>query len=147
MPNIFVHLEENCFSMKLIPSFGEISSKTKDAFKRFPITITWAIVGTLFALLITESDTFDNHFYGKVILTFILGISWLIATRFFEEQFDTDKEWLMIITIGFLGLFYWYLPSEGKDFETVYIIRFVLYFIAGHLLVFVAPFLFYAHYK
>ncbi len=127
--------------MKLIPFFGEISTKTKDTFKRFPITISWAIVGTLFALIVTESETFDYLFYGKVILTFILGISWLIATRFFEEQFNTDKEWIMLLTIVFLFLFYWHLPSESKDLESIYITRFVLYFIAGHLLVFIAPFL------
>ena len=126
--------------MKLFPSFGEISSKTKNTFKRFPITISWAIIGTLFALYAIEIET-NNVFFGKVILTFVLGVSWLIATRFFEEQFDTDKEWLMLLTIGFLLLFYWHLPSEGKDFGNIYIARFALYFIAGHLLVFVAPFL------
>ena len=52
--------------MKLFPSFGEISSKTKAAFKRFPITISWAIIGTMFALLVTESRGFNEAFYGKV---------------------------------------------------------------------------------
>ena len=127
--------------MKLFPSFGEISSKTKAAFKRFPITISWAIIGTMFALLVTESRGFNEAFYGKVILTFILGVSWLIATRFFEEQFKSDKEWLMILTIVFLFLFYWHLPSSKEDLKSTHYIRFILYFISGHLLVFTAPFL------
>ncbi len=127
--------------MKLIPSLGEISSKTKDAFKRFPITISWAIVGTLFALFTTEADTFNSPFYGKIILTFILGISWLIATRFFEEQFKKDKTWFFLITLGFLFLFYNSISIENKDMNAISITRFVLYFIGGHLFVFVAPFL------
>ena len=56
--------------MNLINSLGELFSKTKDSFKRFPITISWAIVGTLFALYTTHSDTFDAPFQGKIIITF-----------------------------------------------------------------------------
>ncbi len=127
--------------MKLIPSLGEISSKTKDAFKRFPITISWAIIGTLFVLFTIEADTFDLPFYGKIILTFVLGISWLIATRFFEEQFKKDKTWFFLITLGFLFLFYNSISIENKDMTAISITRFVLYLIGGHLLVLVAPFL------
>lgn len=127
--------------MKLIPSFGEISSKTKDAFKRFPITISWAIIGTLFTIFTVESDTFNDIFYGKVILTFILGISWFIAARFFEEQFKTSKGWFMLIPFVFMLAFYFHLPTEETSLSNEFIIRFILYFIGGHLLVFVAPFI------
>ncbi|TYP99885.1 uncharacterized protein DUF4153 [Tenacibaculum adriaticum] len=126
--------------MKLIPSLGEITHKGKEAFKRFPITLSWSIIGTLFTLWSVEIETFDKIFYGKVILTFILGISWLIATRFFEEQFKTDKEWIFLITLSFIFVFYVSLPNEGRMSNTN-ITRFVLYLLAGHLLIFVAPFL------
>ncbi len=127
--------------MKLIPSFGEISSKTKDAFKRFPITISWAILGTLFTIYTVESGDFDDIFYGKIILTFVLGISWFIATRFFEEQFKTSKEWFMLVPFVFMLAFYFHLPTVETRFNSEFIIRFILYFIGGHLLVFVAPFI------
>ncbi|MBA6156770.1 DUF4153 domain-containing protein [Tenacibaculum sp. S7007] len=127
--------------MKLIPSFGEISSKTKDAFKRFPVTISWAILGTLFTIYTVESGDFDDIFYGKIILTFILGISWFIAARFFEEQFKTSKEWFMVIPFVFMLAFYFHLPSDKTRFNNEFIIRFILYFISGHLMVFVAPFI------
>ncbi len=126
--------------MKLIPSFGEISSKTKDTFKRFPFTISWTIVGTLFTLFAIETNTFDDIFYGKIILTFILGISWFIASRFFEEQFKTSKEWFMLVPLVFILAFYFHLPTDETRFNNEFIIRFILYFIGGHLLVFVAPF-------
>ncbi|GFD91377.1 hypothetical protein KUL156_57390 [Alteromonas sp. KUL156] len=102
----------------------------------------WAIVGTLFTLFAIETDTFDNAFYGKVILTFILGVSWLIATRFFEEQFKKDKTWIFLLTLGFLCLFYISIEVDGFEIHQNSIIRFVLYFITGHLLVMVAPFIF-----
>ncbi len=127
--------------MKLIPSFGEISSKTKDAFKRFPVTISWAILGTLFAIYTVESGDFDDIFYGKIILTFILGVSWFIAARFFEEQFKTSKEWFMLVPFVFMLAFYFHLPTDKTRFNNEFIIRFILYFIGGHLLVFVAPFI------
>ena len=126
--------------MKLIPSLGEITNKGKEAFKRFPITLTWAIIGTLFTLWAIEIETFDKIFYGKVILTFVLGVSWLIATRFFEEQFKRDKEWVFLITLSFILVFYVSLPNEG-NMNTINITRFILYFIGGHLFVFVAPFI------
>ena len=127
--------------MKLIPSLGEISSKTKDAFKRFPITISWAIIGTLFCIYTADAENFDTPFYGRIILTFVLGISWLIATRFFIAQFKKDKSWFFIITLGFLLLFYCSVSIEGKGISSISTTRFVLYFITGHLLVLVAPFL------
>ncbi|MHC9089081.1 DUF4153 domain-containing protein [Tenacibaculum sp. IMCC1] len=128
--------------MKIISSLGEITSRAKNTFKRFPITLFWAIVGTLFTLFAIETDTFDNAFYGKVILTFILGVSWLIATRFFEEQFKKDKTWIFLLTLGFLSLFYISIEVDGFEIHQNSIIRFVLYFITGHLLVMVTPFIF-----
>ncbi|WP_047788023.1 DUF4153 domain-containing protein [Tenacibaculum mesophilum] len=128
--------------MKIISSLGEITSRAKNTFKRFPITLFWAIVGTLFTLFTIETNTFDNAFYGKVILIFILGISWLIATRFFEEQFKKDKTWIFLLTLGFLCLFYISIEVDGFEIHQNSIIRFVLYFITGHLLVMVAPFIF-----
>lgn len=128
--------------MKIISSLGEITSRAKNTFKRFPITLFWAIVGTLFTLFAIETDTFDNAFYGKVILTFILGVSWLIATRFFEEQFKKDKTWIFLLTLGFLSLFYISIEVDGFEIHQNSIIRFALYFITGHLLVMVAPFMF-----
>lgn len=126
--------------MKFIPSFGEFATKGKKAFRRFPITISWAIVGTLFTLFAIENQNFNDNFYIKTILVFSLGISWLIATRFFEEQFKKDKEWLFLITIGFLIFFYTTLPGK-ENMDNVQMTRLILYFITGHLLVFVAPFI------
>ncbi|CAM1343275.1 DUF4153 domain-containing protein [Tenacibaculum aestuarii] len=127
--------------MKLIPSLGEITSKTKEAFKRFPITLSWAIVGTLFTLFVIENDTFDNISTGIIILIFALGISWLIATRFFLEQFKKKNYWVFLITLGFLIGFYFSIDIDTYRIDKTSIIRFFLYFIAGHLFLMIAPFI------
>ena len=127
--------------MKIIPSFGEIASKTKNAYKRFPLTLSWAIIGTIFTLFAIESNTFDSAFNGRIILTFVLGVSWLIATRFFKEQFKKNISWLFVVTFGFLALFYFSFIIENNRVYQNSIIRFALYLIAGHLLVTVAPFI------
>ena len=126
--------------MKIIPSFGEFATKGKAAFKRFPVVISWAILGTLFALYTIETEATESAFNTNVLLTFILGISWLIGTRFFVEQFHPKKKWILIIPIIALLLFYVYLPNNETHNNTFWI-RFLLYLFAGHLFVFVAPFI------
>ncbi|CAM1370829.1 conserved membrane hypothetical protein [Tenacibaculum sediminilitoris] len=130
--------------MKIIPSLslGEISFKVKETFKRFPITLIWAIVSTMFTLFAIEKDVFDSVFYGKIILIFSLGFSWLIATRFFVEQFKKNYTWVFLITFSFLTLFYLSIGANNSEIHQNSIIRFILYFIAGHLLVMVTPFIF-----
>lgn len=71
--------------MKLFPSLDEIKFKAKTALNRFPIVLFWAIIGTFFVFILIETDSLDNIEYQKVIMTFVLGISWLISSRFFIE--------------------------------------------------------------
>ena len=125
--------------MKFIPSFGEFSVKGKAAFKRFPIVLIWAIAGTIFTLMQIESETMDKNLTINVIVTFVLGISWLIATRFFMEQFDKDKSWMLLFPFLLLGVFYVNLPTT-QNLDNTHWSRFFLYLLGGHLAVFVAPF-------
>jgi len=127
--------------MKVIPSLGNVVSKAKSTFNRFPITLMWVFIGTFFTLFTIESDTFDNSYNAKIILTFDLGVSWLIATRFFKEQFKKNLSWLFVVTLCFLVLFYLTFETEGNKIHQNTFIRFTLYFIAGHLFVMIAPFI------
>jgi len=126
--------------MKIIPSLGEIVSKAKNTFNRFPLTLSWAIIGTFFTLFTIENDTFDDIFTGIIILIFALGISWLIATRFFLDQFKKKNYWVFLIPLCFLTAFYFSIDIDAYRIDKNSIIRFFLYFIAGHLFVMIAPF-------
>ena len=129
--------------MGFLPSLGELTSRVVKTFKRFPGVLTWAVIGTLFILYLIETEQGEiGAYHLNYLLTAILGISWLIATRFFIEQFKSDKSWFLIGTILLLLMFYWHLPLDKAENRSItYWIRFVLYFIAGHLLVLVAPFI------
>ena len=128
-----------------IPSLTEISNKAQGAIQRFPITLLWAILGTFYCIFLVENtkyDFFDNDF--DAILTIIVGISWLIGIQFFIEQLKNQKkwQWLKLLLLILLGLFYWYLPSiQYYDENPIYLFRFFLYLIAGHLFMLFAPFI------
>ncbi len=128
-----------------IPSLTEITTKAESAFKRFPITLVWSILGSLYCMSIvgdSSLDLFDDK--SNVLLTLSLGISWLIGIQFFVEQFKNKKKWLWlkVVVLALLGLFYWYYPSVYHYTQNpIYLTRFFLYLIAGHLFVLFAPFL------
>lgn len=127
-------------------SLSEITGKAQNAIKRFPITLIWAICGTLFCIVVVNDgsqDLFDD--YSAVFLTLVLGISWLIGIQFLLEQTLQPKKWIWLkaVILLLLILFYWHLPSSFRiENEPEYLLRFFLYIIAGHLFVFFAPFLF-----
>ncbi|WP_298505331.1 DUF4153 domain-containing protein [uncultured Maribacter sp.] len=128
-----------------IPSLTEITTKAESAFKRFPITLVWSILGSLYCMSIvgdSSLDLFEDK--SNVLLTLSLGISWLIGIQFFVEQFKNKKKWLWlkVVVLALLGLFYWYYPSVYHYTQNpIYLTRFFLYLIAGHLFVLFAPFL------
>ena len=127
------------------PSISEITDKAQNAFKRFPLTLLWAIFGTFFCIYLIEynsRDFFDVH--SDIVLTLIVGISWLIGTQFFIEQLENPKksQWINLVVLPLLPLLYWYFPQEQHyDDSPVYLFRFFLFLIAGHLFVLFAPFL------
>ena len=127
------------------PSISEITDKAQNAFKRFPLTLLWAIFGTFFCIYLIEynfRDFFDVH--SDIVLTLIVGISWLIGTQFFIEQLENPKksQWIKLVVLALLGFLYWYFPKEQHyDDSPIYLFRFFLFLIAGHLFVLFAPFL------
>ncbi|QCX01740.1 DUF4153 domain-containing protein [Aggregatimonas sangjinii] len=127
-------------------SLSEITGKAQNAIKRFPVTLVWAICGTLFCIVVVNDgsrDLFDD--YSAVFLTLVLGISWLIGMQFLLEQTARPKKWIWLKAVILLLLFafYWHLPDSFRiENEPEYLLRFFLYGIAGHLFVLFAPFLF-----
>ena len=98
--------------MALFPSFGEITQKAVHTFKRFPVTLTWAILGTLYTIWLVDADIPGDEKtpFFKVVLIAGMGVSWLIATRFlinyFKEVENKRKHWIMVIPVLFLVWFY-----------------------------------------
>jgi len=129
-------------------SLGEITHKAIDSFKRYPVTLTWSILGTLFTIWYVEQakEIQDSTQYLKIILIASMGVSWLISTRFlityFKDVKQQQKQWLILIPLLFLAWYYWYLPSTKDGFNnSIYGYKTFLYFLVGHLCIFFSPFL------
>ncbi|MEA1787516.1 DUF4153 domain-containing protein [Arenibacter sp. GZD96] len=125
-------------------SVSEFTDRAKHAFTRFPVTIVWATLGSLYCIYKIEGDSV--HFFEKeaaVLLTLVLGISWLMASQFFIEQRASQKywKWAKGIVLVLLVAFYLHLPDfEKYPVNPEFIFRFFILLIAGHLFVFFAPF-------
>ncbi|WP_430908693.1 DUF4153 domain-containing protein [Maribacter sp. 2-571] len=126
-------------------SFNHITQKAQKAFNRFPVVLLWVLFGTLFCIYKTDNNTDDlfDSSYGT-FLTFILGVSWLVAAQFFIEQQKNPKRWqaLKFVIVLFLLLFWWSFPNTAEtEAGPESVARFFIYLIAGHLFVFFAPFI------
>ena len=128
-----------------LPSLKEITSKAENAFKRFPVTLIWAILGSFFIMHVIGLDSsqeFEKNL--DIILTLVLGISWFIGAQFFIEQQTKANKWIWIkgLIVLLLFIFFWHLPdSKELDQNPIYLARFFLYLIAGHLFLLFAPFI------
>jgi len=135
--------------MKILSSLHEIFSNARDAFKRFPISVLWAIFGTLYTIWFIDQKIDRNveFSYIKVILTFVLGLSWLIATRLlvhdYQQRDAQNKNWLLGIPLVLSLIYYLTLPDDTDSFDNIILpYRFVLFFISGHLFILFSPFVY-----
>lgn len=124
--------------------FSEIGSRSVDAFRRFPLPSIWALVGSLLCIVwleVDESSFFES--YRNEILVLSLGISWLMAAKFFIEQFPSPGKWwfLNLITLALLAAYYFSLPEYSGENSVILMIRWLLYLLAGHVFLFFAPFI------
>ncbi|HIP49758.1 MAG TPA: DUF4153 domain-containing protein [Lutibacter sp.] len=135
--------------MNLLASFNEMLHKAKKAVLGFPITLLWASVGTFFTIWFVDQKIERDleYIFIKIILTAILGVSWLIATRLVINYFNKERGknifWLIGIPLLFLGIYYLSLPNDTIAFDDYTVpYRFVLFLITGHLVLFFSPFIF-----
>jgi len=129
-------------------SISELLTKAKLSFERFPFTLVWAILSTIITIILVEKDS-DSIFeqYRNISLTMLLGISWLISTQFYIEQFKKKNLWWIkvIVLVTIIGS-YFLLPeydTENRLYngDIVPYIRYALFLLAGHLALFFAPFI------
>lgn len=125
--------------------FQELAKKATLAFKRFPLAMLWALAGSIHFLIAIGMDLDKGLFTTtyRLDITFILGISWLIGTQFFIEQFKKPKTywWLKLVVLILLGFFYYCLPANYEDANTITYTRWFLLLLAGHVFIFFAPFI------
>lgn len=122
---------------------NELPARTKAAFMRFPVTIIWSIVGSVYLAWMIGLDARIFNEFTSLIFTLILGVSWLIGTQFLIESLRIYKySWLLKFgVIGLLIIYYLTFNEEDFDGNPILLTRWFLLFLAGHIFVFFAPFL------
>lgn len=124
---------------------SELSQNAIKAFSRFPITLSWAVFGSLFLIGIYGTDDYDIiNQYNNLSLVLVLAISWLIAMQFISEALEHRflyRTLLKISVIGGLTGFYFYMEQAHINDSMLGTGQWVLLLLAGHVFVVFAPFL------
>ncbi len=128
------------------PSLSHLQDEAFDSAKRFPLSLISAILGTLLAIYLTEVERFEENInLLNLVLTLALGIPLFLCIDLFAEKHNLGPVkrrlgWLAALVV--LGLIYISFPAENEPSNTrVPYIRYIVYFLALHLMVAFLPFL------
>ena len=131
--------------LKKLPSYDFLLNNAVDSFKRFPLTLVCAVVGTSLAVYMLEYEKmFDELILQqKLIALSALGIPLSLALTFLAEKLKFSKIGKLAfqgITILFLIIYYFTLPEAVFEVES-HAIRFAVLFTGFHFLVACLPYL------
>ena len=120
--------------------FKNLSSNLFQAAKRFPEAMIWSVACLLY-FVVSKNDPY-YIFEHNIILssTFILGFSWLIGARVVSESFPQSHllKFFPLLVVGLLATYYLAETSINAP-KPVFMLRWWLLFIAGHIFVVSAP--------
>ena len=126
-----------------IPSFSVLISATGTTFKRFYTTILFAVLASVFCILIFHlkgnQDGRYQYFLNTVMSSY-LGMLLSIAVTVFCERRRFGKPvraGLQTLAVILSVIYYFSLPVQ---YNTAALLRFELYAVALHLLIAFAPF-------
>ncbi len=132
--------------MKL-PSLRQLVKNTSDTFGRFPFAILSAVIGTGAVLVIIQNDFHsfkdDIDWLYNISAVAFLGISIFTALQLIIER----ENWKYGLSLAskliiscLLVVYYYLLPQNIFESESVHLIRYLLFAIIAHLFVSIAPF-------
>lgn len=130
------------------PSVKEISTQSVATFKRFPLVLATAIVGSLAAvwLIANEGEPSTDTFWYVANLCWVtfLGISVFFSVATFTESqgWGAKKTWgIKAAVLLAILVYYLLLPLEFTPEESEVFFRYLLFVLAAHLLVSFVPFI------
>jgi hypothetical protein len=125
------------------PSLSHLASEASRTFRRFPLSISSALLGTIIAIYLVELEQ-EKLYLVNLILTAALGIPFFFAIRILSEFLALEKKPVILLQLGgilFLGLIYWSFPVElSFDTHRAPYIRYLIYNLTIHLFVAILPF-------
>ena len=131
--------------MKL-PSLNLIISKSLSALQRFPMVMVSAGIAVSVSIYLTELNneqlsSADSWF--ALLMVSVLGISFFFALKLIGEKQKWNQRAIWISNLlgaTILAAYYFLLPEDLNSAPEAYFFRFILYFLASHLLVAIGPF-------
>ena len=130
-----------------LPPLRTVFLEGRETFRRFPVVIVVAAVGTVAAMLLmgrTEPD--EGLLYQaatRLLLTACLGIPLLTALTVVSERAGFAPRLRALVMAGavvYLIVYYLFLPAQVTNAPIEYLIRWMALFAGLHLLVSFAPF-------
>ncbi len=125
--------------------FKDLNQKALSSFSRFPITLTWVIIGSFYLIGVYSFDDLEKiNNITEIQLTLVLGVSWLIAAQFVSEALNHTKIYrflLKLVILIALAVFYFYTTDNEGFLGMVVYGQFYLLLLAGHVFIVFAPFL------
>lgn len=128
------------------PSLERIITQSFSTLKRFPLALASAASGALisvYLIALPYQQAGEVSFLYSALLISILGIPLFTTIPLVGEQQRWRGTTMTIVSIAavtVLLLYYYLLPDDLDAAPTEHLYRYVLYFIAIHLLAAVAPF-------
>lgn len=122
--------------------FKNLSSNIFHAGKRFPEVFFWSVACCLYFLVSNKNPLAIFDLNPILSYTFMLGFSWLIGARVISESFPHSRflRFFPLLVVGLLVIYY-LVESSINAANTVFMLRWWLLFIAGHIFVVIAPFI------
>lgn len=125
--------------------FTDLSQKAVSSFKRFPVTLTWVVIGSFYLIGIYSTEDYKTiKNFTAVQLILGLGVSWLIAVQFVSEVLKHRVVYRFLLKLGVLGAlfsFYLYIENSAGDMTSTTYGQWALLLLAGHVFLVFAPFL------
>lgn len=120
--------------------FQETVSRANEVIFRYPMILVMALLASVGAICIAETDRFEITSYIKFTICACLGISLMFALKMLSQRIG--KELLLHVSgVIFLIGFYCILPDRKENFTEVYAYLIAVTALLSHLLVSFVPFL------
>lgn len=129
-----------------LPSLDYIFKKSSNTLKRFPLAIASASLAVFTAIYLSELSNENlqasEHLF-RLIMVSVLGISLFTVITLSAEKKSWSRPVTAVVQLAgaaVLILYFFLLPHELDNVPDNYIFRYILYFLAAHLLVAVGPY-------
>jgi len=120
--------------------FQETISRANEVIFRYPMILTMALLASIGAIYLVETELNEIASYIKFTICACLGISLMFALKMLSQRIGKEII-LNVLGILFLIGFYFILPDKKNRFTEVYAYIIAITALLSHLLVSFVPFL------